>query len=72
MSSETFDLSKMTVEDLFRAKKERRQRLAQLPFEQKIEIVKKMQSVTRAIRAETHKVQRKIPTKSEAKESDGK
>ena len=51
MSSKTFDLSKMTVADLFRAKKERRQRLAQLPFEQKIEIVKKLQSVSHAIQA---------------------
>lgn len=51
MSSKTFDLSKMTVEDLFRAKKERRQRLAQLPFEQKIEIVKKLQTVSREVRA---------------------
>lgn len=40
MSNKAFDLSTMTVEDLFRAKKERRQRLARLPFEQKIEIVK--------------------------------
>ena len=42
-----FDLSKMTVEDLFRAKEERRRRLANLPFEKKIEIVKKLQSVYR-------------------------
>ena len=53
MSDKIFDLSKMTVEDLFRAKKERRQRLASLPFEQKIEIVKKLQSVSRTIRSET-------------------
>jgi len=51
MSSKTFDLSKMTVEDLFRAKKERRQRLANLPFQEKIEIVKKLQAVARTIRA---------------------
>ena len=49
--SETFDLSKMTVEDLFRAKQERRQRLASLPFEQKIEIVKKLQTISRTVRA---------------------
>jgi len=46
MKSEDFDLSKMTVEDLFRAKQERRQRLANLPFEQKIEIVKRLQTVS--------------------------
>lgn len=51
MSSKTFDLSKMTVEDLFHAKSERRQRLAQLPFEQKIAIVKKLKSVARVVRA---------------------
>jgi hypothetical protein len=51
MSSKTFDPSKMTVEDIFRAKKERRQRLAKLPFEEKIKIVKKLQSVSRTVRA---------------------
>lgn len=51
MSSKTFDLTKMTVEDLFRAKKERRRRLANLPFQEKIEIVKKLQAVARTIRA---------------------
>lgn len=50
MRSKTLDLSKMTVEDLFKAKKERRQRLAKLPFKQKIEIVKKLQSVSRTVR----------------------
>jgi hypothetical protein len=50
MAQKEIDLSKMTVEDLFRAKQERRQRLAQLSFEQKIEIVKKLQSVSRAAR----------------------
>jgi ribosomal protein L29 len=52
MSSKTFDLREMTAEDLFRAKKERRQRLARLPFEEKIEIVKKLQPVSRGARAE--------------------
>jgi ribosomal protein L29 len=51
MKDETFDLSKMTVADLFQAKEERRKRLANLPFKQKIEIVKKLQSVSRAARA---------------------
>ena len=40
----------MTVDDLFRAKQERRKRLADLPFEEKIKIVKKLQSVVRKIR----------------------
>lgn len=52
MDKEAFDLSKMTVEDLFRAKKERRQRLANLSFEEKIQIVKRLQSVSRAVRAD--------------------
>ena len=50
MKNESFDLSKMTVDDLFRAKTERRQRLARLSFEEKIEIVKKLQSVSRTAR----------------------
>ena len=44
MSSATFDPNKIRVEDLFRAKEERRQRLARLPFEEKIKIVKKLQT----------------------------
>ncbi len=43
MSSATFDPDKFSVEDLFRAKEERRQRLAKLPFEEKIKIVEKLQ-----------------------------
>jgi hypothetical protein len=49
MDSRDFDLSKMTVEDLFRAKDERRKRLAKLPFEEKIQIVKKLQVVSRSL-----------------------
>lgn len=49
MESADFDLSKMTVEDLFRAKDERRKRLAKLPFEEKILIVKKLQAVSRSL-----------------------
>ena len=45
MKEETLDLANMTVEDLFRAKDERRRRLASLPFEKKIEIVKRLQSI---------------------------
>lgn len=52
MSSETLDLRQMTVEDLFRAKKERRKRLASLPFEQKIAIVKRLQTVSAAMQSE--------------------
>ena len=44
MSSATFDPNKIKVEDLFRAKEERRQRLAKLPFEEKIKIVAKLQT----------------------------
>lgn len=49
MKSEGFDLAKMTVEDLFRAKDERRKRLAKLPFEEKIQIVKKLQAVSQSL-----------------------
>lgn len=53
MSSATFDPNKIRVEDLFRAKEERRQRLARLPFEEKIKIVKKLQrSVSAALKNE--------------------
>jgi hypothetical protein len=69
MSSKTFHLNKMTVEDIFRAKKERRQRLAQLPFEQKIEIVKKLQSVVRVVKGATREVQSKQPSTKETKQS---
>ncbi len=44
MSSEAFDPNKFRVEDLFRAKEERRQRLARLPFEEKIKLVEKLQT----------------------------
>ena len=45
MSSQTFDPNKITVEDIFRGKEERRRRLAILPFEEKIEILKRLQTV---------------------------
>ena len=45
MSREPFDPNAFKVEEIFRAKLARRQRLARLPFEQKIEIVKKLQQV---------------------------
>jgi len=50
MTTHDFDLSKMTVEDLFRAKEARRKRLADLPFEEKIEIVKQLQDVSRRLK----------------------
>ena len=52
MSSKAVDLTKLTVDDIFRAKEERRQRLARLPFEQKIAIVKKLQTVPAALKDE--------------------
>ena len=52
MSSKTFDLKEMTVDDLFRAKVERRRRIASLTFEEKIEIVKKLQAVSRMARGD--------------------
>jgi hypothetical protein len=53
MSRATFDPNNIRVEDLFRAKEERRQRLARLPFEEKIKIVKKLQtSVAAAMKNE--------------------
>ena len=61
MENESFDLSKMTVDDLFRAKRERRQRLASLSFEQKIEIVKRLQSVSRAARTNSERSEPKPP-----------
>ena len=44
MSSNTTDLASLTIEEIFRAKMERRQRLASLPFEKKIEIVNKLRA----------------------------
>lgn len=60
MKPEEFDLSRMTVDDLFRAKEERRKRLANLPFEEKIEIVKKLQVVSRSLKPlrDAHKAKR--------------
>ena len=52
MSSSTVDLSRLTIEDLFRAKEQRRQRLAALPFDKKIEIVNKLRAATAVIKNE--------------------
>jgi hypothetical protein len=49
MLHEQFDASKMTIEQIFearrRAKEERSQRLAELPFEKKIEIVQQFNEI---------------------------
>lgn len=50
MKKAAADFSQMTIGDLFRAKAERRKRLANLPFEEKIEIVKELQKVSRALK----------------------
>lgn len=61
--SQPFDLTNMTREDLFRAKEERRKRLANLSFEEKIAIVKKLNDFSLALKpireANRLKVQRK-------------
>ena len=64
MSRDTLDFSKMTIDDLFRAKEKRRRRLARLPFEQKIEIVKRLQSVARVIKP-IREARRKMLSESE-------
>lgn len=45
MSKKPFDPDKVTVEALFQAKDEWRKEQAKLPFEKKIEIVKKLQTL---------------------------
>jgi hypothetical protein len=53
MSRATFDPNNIRVDDLFRAKEERRQQLARLPFEEKIKIVEELQaSVSAAMKNE--------------------
>ena len=52
MSSNTVDFSKLAIEDIFRAKMERRQRLASLPFEKKIEIVDKLRAAVAEMQRE--------------------
>lgn len=44
------DLTKTLREELFRAKEERRKRLANLPFEEKIAIVKKLNDLSSALK----------------------
>jgi hypothetical protein len=50
--SNTIDFSKQTIEDIFRAKMERQQRLASLPFEKKIEIVNKLRAAVAGVQRE--------------------
>ena len=45
MSTEHFDPSRITIADIFRAKEERRRRLAQLSFEEKIKIVERLKTI---------------------------
>jgi hypothetical protein len=49
MESDDLNLAQMRVEDLFRAKDARRKRLAKLPFEEKIQLVKRLQAVSRSL-----------------------
>lgn len=50
MDNKPFDPNNVSIEDIFRAKEARRKRLANLPFEEKIKIVKRLQTVARTIR----------------------
>jgi hypothetical protein len=49
MSRQIFDPNSIRLEDIFRAKRERRQRLAKLPIEEKIKIVERLQTVSAAL-----------------------
>ena len=50
MTTKKFDPNNFKIEDLFEAKERRRKELARLPFEKKIEIVERLQSVVRQVR----------------------
>jgi hypothetical protein len=50
--SKAFDPNNFRVEELFNAKEARRQRLAKLPFEDKIEILKRLQTVPAGMKNE--------------------
>jgi len=52
LSSKSVDITRLTVADIFRAKEERRRRLAKLPFDQKIVIVNKLRAAVKAIKGE--------------------
>ena len=45
MSSHQFDPNRITIEDIFRAKEQRRRRLAKLPLEEKMKIVERLKTV---------------------------
>jgi hypothetical protein len=49
MSNGPFDPNKIRIEDIFRAKEQRRKELAKLPFDKKIEIVKRLQTLASKI-----------------------
>ncbi len=46
------DITKLTVDDIFRAKEARRKRLANLPFDQKIQIVNKLRAASKETKGE--------------------
>lgn len=46
------DFNNITLADIFRAKEERRRRLAKLPFEEKIQIVKRLQAISATMKGE--------------------
>jgi len=50
MTDEPFNPDRFKAEEIFRAKERRRKELAKLPFEQKIEIVKRLQTVAKEIK----------------------
>src|SRR6266404_8814583 len=52
MSSQAVDITRLTVDDIFRAKEQRRRRLASLPFDQKIVIVNKLRAAVKSIKGE--------------------
>jgi len=43
--------TKIDISDLLKQKEERRRRLAKLPFEEKVEIVRRLQELSREIKA---------------------
>jgi hypothetical protein len=60
MSKEPFDPNKIRIEDIFRAKKQRRKELAKLPFHEKIEIVKRLQTMSSKI----ERIKKRSPDKA--------
>jgi hypothetical protein len=55
MSTKKFDPYNFRIEELFEAKERRRKELARLPFEKKIEIVERLQTVVREIQKQQSK-----------------